>query len=179
MKQAKQKPSLLILEDDQTLNNILASNLSESGYKCAQAYNLNEAAQLIKQQNFSHAIFDLNLNGTSSLDFIKEITTEFPEIRILVLTGYASINTAVKAIKNGAVEYLAKPVTIAEIGAALNGEMLKDQVEAKPHNLKNLEWENIQQVLEQHDFNISKTAEALNMHRRTLQRKLQKYNFIK
>ena len=122
-------------------------------------------------------VLDLNLNGSSGLALIPQLLAINPACRIVVLTGYASITTAVDAIKLGAVQYLAKPVEIEAILAAFESDDAPDlDVVApdEPLSVDRLEWEHIQRVLNENDGNISATARALKMHRRTLQRKLSK-----
>jgi two-component system response regulator RegA len=122
------------------------------------------------------AILDLKLSESTGLSLIQPLKAMNPEMRILLLTGYASIATAVEAIKLGATHYLPKPADTDEILAALGrdagdaGEALPDE----PMSVDRLEWEHIQKVLAEHEGNVSATARALKMHRRTLQRKLSK-----
>ena len=144
------------------------------------APDLNLALQLIEQDRFNLAILDLNLGGGTSMELIKPIKESNPEIRTLILTGYASIATAVEAIKLGADNYLAKPADADEILAALldREELEKQELVAvgglATMSVKRLEWEHIQKTLQANHGNISATARQLNMHRRTPQRKLQK-----
>lgn len=138
---------------------------------------LKTATELIKQYQFQFAILDLNLGTETSLELIPLLIEGNSEIRILILTGYASIATAVEAIKLGATNYLAKPADIEEILAALleRSDMpITRETVSEPMSVKRLEWEHIQKVLQENDGNISETARQLKMHRRTLQRKLQK-----
>ena len=126
-------------------------------------------------EEFEYAVLDLNLGNCTSLDLILPLRERNPDMRILVLTGYASIATAVRAIKLGADNYLAKPADTDEILTALLSDPEPDaDAELQPMSVRRLEWEHIQKVLEQNNGNISATARQLNMHRRTLQRKLQK-----
>jgi two-component system response regulator RegA len=122
------------------------------------------------------AILDLNLGGSSGLRLIGAVRQSNPECRIVVLTGYASISTAVDAIKLGADQYLAKPIEVDAIVRALTDEQVPDDGDAGEGTLSvsRLEWEHIQRVLADNSGNISATARALKMHRRTLQRKLGK-----
>ena len=114
--------------------------------------------------------------GESGLALVRRLNAIEPTTRIVVLTGYASISTAVEAIKLGATHYLAKPVDADEVVAAFNRNHGDEtiSVAANPLSVDRLEWEHIQRVLAEHDGNVSATARALNMHRRTLQRKLGK-----
>jgi two-component system response regulator RegA len=122
-------------------------------------------------------VVDLKLNGnTSGLTCVQRLHQHDPDMLIVVLTGYASINTAVEAIKLGAVQYLAKPANTDDIEAAFGHVAGSEPVELtnRATSIKTLEWERIHEVLVQTDFNISETARRLGMHRRTLARKLEK-----
>ncbi|MBL8480426.1 MAG: response regulator, partial [Sterolibacteriaceae bacterium] len=127
-------------------------------------------------------VLDLNLAGASGLGLLPRLRETLPEARIVVLTGYASISTAVDAIKLGAVQYLAKPVDVDTLLRAFSHSLeaapaagaATAQPPAAPMSVDRMEWEHIQRVLREHQGNISATARALNMHRRTLQRKLLK-----
>jgi two-component system response regulator RegA len=167
---------LLIVEDDEIFAHVLAIALRNNGLEVQSASNSHDALALAKAHTFKAAVLDLKLTGETSLSLIPQLIALHPELRILMLTGYASIQTAVEAVKLGATNYLPKPVTIAEILAALGNERPNLDIEAadQPLSVDRLEWEHIQRVLAEHDGNISATARALNMHRRTLQRKLGK-----
>ena len=129
-------------------------------------------------------MLDLNLDGASGLTLIPRLREISAECRIVVLTGYASITTAVDAIKLGAVQYLAKPVDVDTLLRAFGHTLQADEslpeastaaaISQVPMSVDRMEWEHIQRVLREHKGNISSTARALNMHRRTLQRKLLK-----
>ena len=121
-------------------------------------------------------VLDLNLEGESGLRLLPALRARFPDAAIVVLTGYASIATAVEAVKLGAVQYLAKPATVDELMAAF-GQVSANPalpVNPQPMSLRRITWEHLQRVLAEHGGNISATARALNMHRRTLQRMLAK-----
>lgn len=168
---------LLLTDDDPLFVETLARQLGRRGYACHIAHNHDEALALVTQTVFDAAITDLVMPGSSGLTLVQALHALDPELPILVLTGYASITTAVEAIKLGARHYLAKPATIDEILQALaqthgNSEIT---ITAKPLSVDQLEWEHIQKTLNHHEGNISATARALNMHRRTLQRKLDKF----
>jgi two-component system response regulator RegA len=122
-----------------------------------------------------YAVVDLKMGGASGLTLVRTLHELDPATRIVVLTGYASIATAVEAIKLGATQYLSKPANADEIVAAF-GHMPSDALPLNPQppSVGRLEWEHIQRVLQENQGNISATARALNMHRRTLQRKLGK-----
>jgi two-component system response regulator RegA len=122
-------------------------------------------------------VLDLNLGGSSGLALVEPLLRLNPDCRIVVLTGYASIATAVDAIKLGAIQYLSKPVAVETILGAFDSDdqpNVEDSPVAEPLSVDRLEWEHIQRVLRENDGNISATARALRMHRRTLQRKLAK-----
>ena len=167
---------LLIVEDDEIFAHVLAKSLAAQGLEVLSAASGADALALARGRTFAAAVLDLKLAGETSLALIPQLKALNPEMRILMLTGYASIQTAVEAIKLGATNYLPKPATVAEILAALQNEAGNPDLAAaeQPLSVERLEWEHIQRVLAEHDGNISATARALNMHRRTLQRKLGK-----
>ncbi len=117
---------------------------------------------------------DLKLDNETSLHNIKDAREIYPTAKIFMITGFASIATTVEAIKQGADDYLPKPVTVDDILSLYRGDSANTKNNDKPLSPKRLEWEHIQRVLKDNDGNISRTAAQLNMHRRTLQRKLQK-----
>lgn len=176
--------SLLLVEDDEVFASVLSRALARRHFQVAHAHSLDEAKITIESQRFDSAIVDLNLAGESSLELIPRLREKNPEASILMLTGYASIATAVEAIKLGADNYLAKPADVSEILSALNAKGpdkdtsaepgLSNNAFQEPMSVKRLEWEHIQKVLKENNGNISETARQLKMHRRTLQRKLQK-----
>jgi two-component system response regulator RegA len=168
--------SLLLVDDDQVFNRVLTRALTQRGFEVTSAHDIDQAQALLSELNPEYAVLDLNLGGASGLKLIGVLKGLNPDCRILVLTGYASIATAVDAIKLGATQYLAKPVDVDTIVAALDVDAQPD-AEAAPDetlSVSRLEWEHIQRVLTEHEGNISATARALKMHRRTLQRKLAK-----
>ncbi|MFL6715573.1 MAG: response regulator transcription factor [Burkholderiaceae bacterium] len=168
---------LLIIEDDAAFARTLAKSFERRGYRVLMATSLDEAGALLKQHDPGYAVVDLKLNGnTSGLTCVQMLHRHDPEMLIVVLTGYASINTAVEAIKLGAVQYLAKPANTDDIEAAFGHVAGSEPVELtnRATSIKTLEWERIHEVLVQTDFNISETARRLGMHRRTLARKLEK-----
>lgn len=173
-------PNLLLVEDDEVFARVVSRALTHRHYDVVHAADTTEAMRLIDSRPFDFAILDLNLDGHTSLGLITPLKARYPQIRILILTGYASIATAVAAIKLGADNYLAKPADADEILAALLSTVDKDSntrsntAAAQPMSVRRLEWEHIQKVLLENNGNISATARTLKMHRRTLQRKLQK-----
>lgn len=171
------REATLIIEDDPNFNAILVRTLERRGYPARGAGDPASALALAREIAPFRVVLDLNLNGSSGLALIPELLAISPGCRIVVLTGYASIATAVDAIKLGAVQYLAKPVEIEAILAAFEDDEGPDfdlPASDEPLSVDRLEWEHIQRVLNENDGNISATARALKMHRRTLQRKLSK-----
>lgn len=164
----------LVIDDDATFNSILCRALTRRGLKARGATTPDEALAAMARHHCDQVVLDLNLNGTSGLTLIPPLLDLHPDCRIVILTGYASITTAVDAIKLGAVQYLAKPVEVDAILAAFDHQVAAcpPDAEAKPLSMEELEWEHIQRLLKENDGNISATARALNIHRRTLQRKL-------
>ncbi len=167
---------ILLVDDDADFLAALARGLSLRGYAVAAAAGAEAALALAGAHPPDYAVVDLKLAGASGLDLIPKLRLAAPAARILMLTGYASIATAVEAVKRGADNYLSKPAGTAEILCALEARApTPPGMEAvRPLSLPRLEWEHIQRVLAEHGGNISATARALNMHRRTLQRKLAK-----
>lgn len=165
--------TLLLADDDPTLCRVLAKALSHRGYAVVVANDVASAARAARQTPPDYAVIDLRMPGPSGLSLIGLLKSLNTETRIVVLTGYASINTTVEAIKLGAKHYLAKPADADEIVAALHRDRGDASVEvnSEPISLKRLEWEHIQKVLAENQGNISATARALRMHLRTLQRK--------
>lgn len=167
---------LLIVEDDADFAAALARAMKKRGADVALAHDADEARSVAATFAPSHAVVDLKLPGESGLAVVAALAARTPIPAIVVLTGYASIATAVEAVRLGARHYLAKPADADEILAAL----LRDQpdaaleVSSEPLSVARMEWEHIQKVLNEYDGNISATARALKMHRRTLQRKLDK-----
>ena len=171
----EQSVSLLLVDDDITFCKVLGAALEKRGFAVTVAHSVEQAIPLAESNPPEFAVVDLKMGGAPGLTLVKLLHELDPNTRIVVLTGYASIATAVEAIKLGATQYLAKPANADEIVAAFNhapgsNAPLKLQLT----QIGNLEWEHIQRVLREHDGNISATARALNMHRRTLQRKLAK-----
>lgn len=167
---------LLIVEDDAGLAETLAASFTRRGYDCDLALSTEAALIRVGEAPPDFAIVDLKLPGRSGLDCVQRIATLAPQAKIVVLTGYASIATAVEAIKLGAIHYLAKPATASEIEAAFqrDGGTTDVPLATRRANLRTNEWELIHETLREVDFNISEAARRLGMHRRTLARKLAK-----
>jgi two-component system response regulator RegA len=172
---------VLLVDDDAVFRGLLARSLEARGYVTVQAGDGVGALRQASELTLTHAVVDLKMPGETGLALIRRLLEFHPGLRVIMLTGYASIATAVEAIQAGAMNYLAKPATADEIAAALG---TADALPAAPRSssapppapmsVRRLEWEHIQRVLAEHGGNIAATARALNMHRRTLQRKLGK-----
>jgi len=169
---------LLLVDDDPLFARVLARALSKRGFSVSTASTVAEALGLIGGDRFhpAFAVVDLNLAGESGLQLVPALRQANSGCRVVILTGYASIATAVEAVKLGASEYLAKPADVDTIV----GKLVDDGASGgwvAPTNvlsIPQLEWEHIQRTLADNDGNVSATARALKMHRRTLQRKLGK-----
>ena len=172
-----ERPSLLLVDDDEVFSRVLGRALERRGFEVTVAHGVAEAIALAQANPPEYAVVDLKMEGgASGLTLIPRLKALDGETRVVVLTGYASVATAVEAIKLGATHYLAKPVGAEEVVAAL-GRVAGDpgvDVSGEHLSVERLEWEHIQKVLAENGGNISATARALKMHRRTLQRKLGK-----
>ncbi len=166
----------LIVDDDTIFTDTLARSLQRRGATCYVANDEVRAVELCKQNHPTRAIVDLKLVNYSGLHLIEQLKATDRNIKIVILTGYSSIPTAVEAIKLGANNYLCKPAGLGDILSAFesNEGNADSPLAAQPPSVNRLEWEHIQRVLQENNGNISATARALGMHRRTLQRKLQK-----
>ncbi|MFC5523623.1 response regulator transcription factor [Polaromonas jejuensis] len=168
---------LLIVEDDAAFARTLSRSFERRGYSVVLASSLDAVATLLQSHSPAYAVVDLKLNGDASgLACVQTLHTHDPDMQIVVLTGFASIATAVEAIKLGACHYLAKPSNTDDIEAAFGRASGNAEVELtnRSSSIKTLEWERIHQTLAETDFNISEAARRLGMHRRTLARKLEK-----
>src|SRR3954452_3461389 len=168
---------LLVVEDDEAFARTLARSFERRGYTVLVAPSLDDVTQLLETQTPEYAVVDLKLaGGVSGLACVQKLHAHDPEMLIVVLTGYASIATAVEAIKLGACHYLAKPSNTDDIEEAFQKAAgdVEVALTERPTSIKTLEWERIHQTLVESDFNISATARRLGMHRRTLARKLEK-----
>ena len=176
METSTETPRLLLVDDDQTFCMVLAQALKKRNFDVAVAYDIASGLALAEEKTPEYAVIDLRISLESGLELVKQLIEIDNNTRIVMLTGFASIATAVEAIKLGATQYLTKPANADEIINALNKNngdsttVIKDN----PLSVKRLEWEHLQKVLMENNGNISAAARALNMHRRTLQRKLDK-----
>lgn len=176
METTDELPTLLLVDDDETFRHILSKALTNRGFSVSTAPDVESAISIAEANPPEFAVVDMKMPGPSGLVLIKRLKELDAQTRIVMLTGYASIATAVEAVKLGATHYLAKPADVDDIVAALYKTEGEENIAlpASPLSVDRLEWEHIQRVLNEHDGNISATARALNMHRRTLQRKLGK-----
>jgi two-component system, response regulator RegA len=167
---------LIIVEDDAAFAKTLKRSFERRDYRVLQADNLAAVKATLETENPSYAVVDLKLGVGSGLSCVEALHAHDPDMLIVVLTGYASIATAVEAIKLGACHYLAKPSNTDDIEEAFKKSAGNTQVPLteRPTSIKTLEWEHIHRTLVEADFNISETARRLGMHRRTLARKLEK-----
>lgn len=170
-------PRLLLVDDDATFGAVMARVLARRGFEVTHASDLAAARAALSAAVPDYALVDLRLAGDESgLTLIPTLRAASAAMRIVVLTGYASIATAVDAIKLGADQYLAKPVEADDVLRAFEHDPDPARpIAAEPMSVRRLEWEHIHRVLAEHGGNISAAARALNMHRRTLQRKLAKH----
>ena len=169
-------PRLLLVDDDETFCNVLKSALEKRGFDVVAATNVVDGIFMAEKHSPEYAVIDLRIGYESGLELVKKLISIDDNTQIVMLTGFASIATAVEAIKLGAIHYLTKPANADEIVRALykNEGDSSVLISENPLSIKRLEWEHLQKVLMQHDGNISAAARALSMHRRTLQRKLDK-----
>jgi len=168
---------LLIVEDDAAFARTLGRSFERRGYTVLLAANADEVAALLQAHSPRYAVVDLKLSGEASgLACVQRLNRHDPAMLIVVLTGFASIATAVEAIKLGACHYLAKPSNTDDIEAAFGRAEGDTDIELtnRSTSIKTLEWERIHETLAETGFNISETARRLGMHRRTLARKLGK-----
>ena len=167
--------SLLIVDDDNPFRERLARAMEKKGFQVAQAESVKLGIQAVKQKTPSFAVVDLRLNDGNGLEVVKEIQKSNQDSRIIMLTGYGNIPTAVAAIKEGAIDYLAKPADADDVERALLAEPNKKaEPPENPMSADRVKWEHIHRVFELCNRNVSETARRLKMHRRTLQRILSK-----
>ena len=168
--------TLLIVDDDAPYRQRLAQAMERRGFTVQQAETVADGITGAKSLSPRFAVVDLRLTDGSGLDVVSEIHKHNPDCRVVILTGYGNIATAVAAIKHGAADYLPKPADADQVEAALlqNKSALPPPPE-QPMTADRVRWEHIQRVFEQCDRNVSETARRLRMHRRTLQRILAKY----
>ena len=170
------KPAVLLVDDDPTFCEVMRRALTRRGFRVTLAHGVDEALASARSDPPAYAVIDLKMPGASGLTLIPRLKGLSERVCIVVLTGYASVTTAVEAIKLGATHYLAKPVDADDVVAAFKRDAGDPHaaLAGQPLSVDRLEWEHIQRVLAENNGNVSATARALNMHRRTLQRKLSK-----
>lgn len=164
---------VLIIDDDPLFAAVLARRFAKFNWQTLTASNPDDALDLTESSLHS-ILLDLNIDGESSLPFIPRLKARWSSANLIMMTGYASITTTVEAIKLGADNYLSKPIDFKILLKEIEGSSTKDLRIDQPISVEALEYEYIQLVLKQHQGNVSATARALGMHRRTLQRKLLK-----
>jgi two-component system, response regulator RegA len=169
--------TLLVVDDDAPFRNRLARALEKRGFEVVAVASLAEARSVLKETAPDFAAVDMRLEDGNGLDLVTDLRTARPEVRVVMLTGYGNIASAVAAIKSGAIDYLPKPTDADQVEAALRGgdaAPLPPPPE-EPMSADRVRWEHIQRVFEQCNRNVSETARRLKMHRRTLQRILGKH----
>ena len=170
------RPTLLVVDDDEIFCEVLEDALRDRGYQVESAHDIADGLEKARTLDPEYAVIDLRIGQESGLSLAAQLHERDENTRMVILTGYASIATAVEAIKLGVTHYLAKPADADEILAALHKDEGDPDVPLanNPLSVKRLEWEHLQKVLTECEGNISAAARKLHMHRRTLQRKLAK-----
>ena len=167
--------SLLIVDDDSPFRERLARAMEKKGFEVSQAQGVKKGIEVVKVKKPAFAVVDLRLDDGNGLEVVKVIQNTNPESRIIVLTGYGNIPTAIAAIKEGAIDYLAKPADAEDVEKALFADPNKKPAPPdNPMSADRVKWEHIHRVFELCNRNVSETARRLRMHRRTLQRILSK-----
>ena len=167
--------TLLIVDDDNPFRERLARAMEKKGFQVSQAEGVKAGIETVKSKKPAFAVVDLRLDGGNGLEVVKQIQSTNPESRIVMLTGYGNISTAVAAIKEGAIDYLAKPADADDVEKALLANPnKKPEPPENPMSADRVKWEHIHRVFELCNRNVSETARRLKMHRRTLQRILSK-----
>lgn len=180
---ASPSPSVLLVDDDERFRSRMARAFEERGYEVQQAGGYGGAASIASNESTEYAVVDLRMPGKSGLDVVRELHRIDPSTKIVVLTGYGSIATALEAVRLGATHYLTKPADVDEVIASFERSSGPAQAQGdsgeietpQTPSLARVEWEHIQRVLTDCDGNITKAAERLGIHRRSLQRKLAKF----
>lgn len=172
--QKKPTGRLLIVEDDRVYRQRLALSLDRIGFTVDVAEGMEDALYLARENKPHYAILDMRLQTANGLDLVQPLRSISPSMRIIILTGYGNIASAVAAVKSGAVDYMSKPAAVDEIVSTLLSEGDTPPPPENPMSADRVKWEHIQRIYELCDRNVSETARRLNMHRRTLQRILAK-----
>lgn len=164
------KFSVLIVDDDELLNKELCKSFTKKGFIPTSAYSAEEAKEIVTSKKFDYAVIDLKMSpGENGLEVVKFIKDNQPNTKSLIFTGFGTISTAVEATKRGAVNYLTKPASINQIISALTDN---EEITHQIPSLEEVTNQYVNRILEEFDGNISKSAKALGLHRRSLQRKL-------
>ncbi|MEQ8602234.1 MAG: ActR/PrrA/RegA family redox response regulator transcription factor [Marivibrio sp.] len=174
---AVQERTLLIVDDDAPLRRRLARAMEQRGFEVTDAESVTAAGAAAAAVKPAYAVVDMRLDDGNGLEAVDALRDARPDMRIVMLTGYGNIASAVTAIKRGAVDYLAKPADADQIAQALLADGARElpPPPEEPMSADRVRWEHIQRVFEQCDRNVSETARRLKMHRRTLQRILNKH----
>ena len=169
--------SILVVDDDDRFRERLVRAFAERGLDARGARDVIEARAIAAEDSPEWAVVDLRMPGPSGIELLKELIAIDPATRVVVLTGYGSIATAIEAVRLGAIDYLTKPADADQIIAALEGTTKRGGVEERTEipTLARVEWEHIQRALSDCNGNVTQAARALGLHRRSLQRKLAKY----
>ena len=174
------RPSLLLVDDDGVYRERLAKAITARGYEVRTAADAEAAVALAEAESPELAVLDLRMPGESGLDLLRRLKAIDPTTKILMLTGYGSIATALEAVRLGAVHYLTKPVDVDEILAAFDRDGAPTEaLDTETPSLARVEWEHLQRVLNDCEGNLSEAARRLGMHRRSLQRKADRKRPIK
>ena len=171
--------NILLLEDDEAFSSVFMTMMQKRHHQVTLCTTLDQFNEKLPTHLFDLILMDLKLENSTSINHIAKAREQQPEAKIIMITAFASISTTVQAIKLGADDYLPKPFTISDVLSAFYKEQddVPNPTPEKTLTPKQLEWEYLQKVLAENNGNISQTAKALNMHRRTLQRKLNKKPF--
>jgi two-component system response regulator RegA len=175
--EAEDRPTLLVVDDDRLFADVVSRALASRGFSVRVAHDAQAALGIADEDPPEYALVDLKLPDQSGLKIVSRLIANDPHTRVVVLTGNATVPTAVEAIKLGAIYYLTKPADADAIVAAFHRDRGDDNVSlaVEPMPVEQVEWDHIQHVLRDLGGNISATARALSMHRRTLQRKLRRH----
>jgi two-component system response regulator RegA len=171
-----EKPVWLLVDDDESFLQVLQRSLERRGIESVLATTPNAAMNALADSHIWRCVLDLNIGGESGLRLLPRLLEIKPELEVVVLTGYGSIATTTEAMRRGAVNYLCKPVTLGQLLAGFEPLNEPPEIRKEPPSVEEMEWEHIQRILNENNGNVSATARALNMHRRTLQRKLYKHS---
>ncbi len=162
---------MLVCDDDTAFRRRLARSLRDKGFIVYEAANVTEALEAFVEYRPERVLVDLRMPGESGLTLVSEIARRYEMCKVVVLTGFGSISTALDAVRRGAVNYLTKPASVAQILASFTSDPLDSPTEQMP-SLAEVEAEYVQRVLDQCGGNVSQSAKILGVHRRSLQRKL-------